>query len=83
MKIKIKTFKTKTCCGNYTLYQLDEADDEDWSCADCFLNFLIEGNFFVENRDYKEALAILYNHWDCIADDDKPDVDKELKELGL
>ena len=41
--MKIKTEERKeTCCGDYTQYQLDEWDKDDWFCADCFLKELID-----------------------------------------
>lgn len=36
----------------------------------------------VESR-YKEAYDILMEYWDSLPDDEKPIIDKQLKELGL
>lgn len=42
MKIKVRNFKNRSCCGDYTLYQLSGWDKDDWLCADDFLKELIE-----------------------------------------
>lgn len=41
MKIKQKEMK-ETCCGDYTRYQLEGWDKDDWLCADCFLDELMD-----------------------------------------
>lgn len=32
---------------------------------------------------YQFAYNLLMKYWDCIPDEDKPHINKELKELGL
>ena len=83
MKIKEKTFKRRTCCGDFTLYQLDGWDKDDWICADDFLRELMENNYFIETKDYKKGFEILSEYFDSIADEEKSSVHKKLKELGL
>lgn len=50
MKIKTKEFKNKTCCGDHYLYQLNGWSKDDWICADCFLNDLIEGDYNIKTK---------------------------------
>jgi len=33
--------------------------------------------------NYKEAYNILMKYWDYFPDEDKPEIDRRLKELGL
>ena len=40
--------------------------------------------FELKDKDkYKEAYNILMEYWDCLPDEEKPSVDKRLKEIGL
>lgn len=40
--------------------------------------------FELKDKDkYKEAYNILMEYWDCLPDEEKPNVDKRLKEIGL
>ena len=40
--------------------------------------------FELRDKDkYKEAYNILMEYWDCLPDEEKPVVDKRLKEIGL
>ena len=40
--------------------------------------------FELKDKDkYKEAYNILMEYWDCLPDEEKPNVDKSLKEIGL
>jgi len=32
---------------------------------------------------YKEAFNLLMEYWNCLPDEDKPKIDKKLKELGV
>lgn len=36
-----------------------------------------------ESPKYKEGFRVLIEYFDSISDEEKPDVDKQLKELGL
>ena len=47
MKVKEKEFQKRSCCGDYTLYQLDGWDKDDWICADDFLRELIDNEYEV------------------------------------
>ena len=39
--------------------------------------------FELKDKDkYKEAYNILMEYWDCLPDEEKPNVDKRLKEIG-
>lgn len=46
MKVKQKE-REESCCGDYTQYQLDGWDEDDWMCADDFLRELMENNYEV------------------------------------
>ena len=35
------------------------------------------------NPDYKAAYDILMEYWDSLPDEQKPDIDRRLKEVGL
>jgi len=35
------------------------------------------------DRNYKLAYDLLMEYWDCIPEEDKKDLDKKLKSLGL
>ena len=40
--------------------------------------------FELKDKDkYKEAYNILMEYWDCLPDEEKPNVDKRLTEIGL
>ena len=40
--------------------------------------------FELKDKDkYKEAYNILMEYWDCLPDEEKPNVDKRLKAIGL
>lgn len=63
------------------------------------INGLASGTFIVESendgsisvydiehedeKDYKKGYNILMTYWDSLPDEDKPKIDKELKEAGL
>lgn len=85
MKIQEKTFKKKSCCRDYTLYQFEGG--KYWLCGDCFLTQLMVGiksnTYFVETEDYKKGFNLLMEYFDSISDEEKPKVDKQLKRLGL
>ena len=36
-----------------------------------------------ELKAYKEAYHILMGYWECLPDEEKPHINKQLKELGL
>ena len=36
-----------------------------------------------ELDNYKKAYNILMEYWDSLPDEEKPDIDRQLKELGL
>lgn len=40
-------------------------------------------NYITGRPDYKGAYGILMEYWDSISDEEKPEVDKRLKEVGL
>lgn len=34
-------------------------------------------------KDYKKGFGILIEYWDSLPDEEKPKIDKRLKEVGL
>ena len=37
----------------------------------------------IDLDNYKKAYNILMEYWDSLPDEEKPDIDRRLKELGL
>ena len=37
----------------------------------------------VSCKNYKKAYNILMDYWDSLPDEEKPEIDKQLKKLGL
>lgn len=88
MKIEAKLLKADrkaSCCNNYAsiLYRFKYGDNNGWFCADCFMKMLLDEKYFIEENDYKKAYNLFMDYWDYLPDEDKPEIDKKLKKLGL
>jgi hypothetical protein len=43
--------RKESCCGDFTQYQLSGWDKDDWMCADCFLNELINNGYQIKPQN--------------------------------
>jgi len=64
-----------TYCG-HEFIELDKNGNK-YLCSNC------GKEVFVFHFDYRKAYDIFMEFWDSLPDEEKPEIDKKLKELGL
>ena len=82
-----KPEKFKLPCGHNNAGKINLYPFNEWICLDCGLKTktIIQENinFSSKKPDYKEGFNLLMEYWESLPDEEKPKIDKKLKQLGI